>query len=442
MAKLEVRSGSVPPRSRPDLGLARNTERIVPSGRTLVLIALFIFLVFQLSTIPKSSMELSVLTMAGDEPVQQDHEQKLQPSKEREPPGPAEVQSRVRRWNESSSSFSVDETTLKETLSKKDAASIWRALVRHGESLLKKDLRHGDAKNSQPIRVMEVGMHRANQCVYAATHGLEAHCVEPSPTSFESIRNEVSKQDVTVRDKIHLYQKVAGSTSREHVSFQAAGGTGDHVTSSSSGGVDVWNMKIGAPPDPALVHKQGKTVSVETMRLDDLVMPSPRQQPLDPESSTPRRFHAIKIDTQGYEPAVFRGLDRSLSNHWVDYILFEFWPKGMDLIVNATSSSSSSFKKCRAATNILESLAGRQYQLYPLSIQAHPRAPRGGVPRKREVDPRPFVVDTGKRRNVLLDHCLWYYQREDEIPSNQTYHMGYWSDILAVSPHATWIPST
>lgn len=41
--------------------------------------------------------------------------------------------------------------------------------------------------------------------------------------------------------------------------------------------------------------------------------------------------HLLKVDTQGFEPYVFSGLARSILFAVVDYIIFEFWPRGMDL---------------------------------------------------------------------------------------------------------------
>lgn len=86
---------------------------------------------------------------------------------------------------------------------------------------------------------MEVGMHRARQCSIAAKAGLEAHCFEPSPVSFERVKNQVQQESQEVQeDRVKLYNRAASETSEGTVDFKSSGGTGDHV-----GEFDLWRME-------------------------------------------------------------------------------------------------------------------------------------------------------------------------------------------------------
>jgi len=95
---------------------------------------------------------------------------------------------------------------------------------------------------SDTIRVVtEVGMHRISQCRRAAELGYEAHCFEPSPASYGKIQNEKkSIKNKDTKERIHLYNLAASSTTNVTVDFHASGSTGDCVGGDA---VDMWNMK-------------------------------------------------------------------------------------------------------------------------------------------------------------------------------------------------------
>lgn len=142
---------------------------------------------------------------------------------------------------------------------------------------------------------MEVGMQSAIQCLEAANAGLEAHCFEPSPNSFERVKKQVEKQDTIVRDLVTIDNRAASGTSEGTVDFKSSGGTCDHV-----GEFDMWRMKkMTANKD----MKDGKIVQMPQVRLDDIV-------------------GQIKV---------FSGLSESLRHHKIKFILMEYWPRGMDL---------------------------------------------------------------------------------------------------------------
>jgi hypothetical protein len=149
-------------------------------------------------------------------------------------------------------------------------------------------------------------------------------------------------------------------------------------------------------PDQAVIN-------VSTKRMDEIIQASPEQH-----------AYLIKVDVQGFEPQVFQGLKETIMAHKVDYILFEYWPKGIDLM-------SDSMGECKAVA-ILEQLAQAGYHLYALAVVAHPLAPKGW---QKKTDDRPF--------HDFTQECKWLYQLEERNPSD-IYRIGYWTDILAVAP--------
>ena len=261
---------------------------------------------------------------------------------------------------------------------------VWLNLIEEGAQLV--------SKNQTPGVVMEVGMHRAIQCLQAARAGLQAHCVEPSPTSFQRVKGGVRRAPKEVQDRVQLYNVAAGGTSEGTVPFRGAGGTGDHV-----GDFDMWNMKAGSSPQDST-----RMVQVPSMRLDDIV-------------NKVGSVFLLKVDTQGFEPTVFSGLSESLKEHKVKHVIFEYWPRGMDLLAGKD-------KACVAA-KLLQDFADMGYTLYALTgAEAHPRAPEGWV---KAIQDRPL--------DNAMDNCMWYYKVEELFPSDE-YKMGYWSDVLAVAP--------
>lgn len=83
---------------------------------------------------------------------------------------------------------------------------------------------------------------------------------------------------------------------------------------------------------------------------------------------------------------------------------------------------------CSVAIQILDMLRGAGYKLYALPTQGHPSAWNFSKTIFHH------VADWKKR--PLDDYkadCQHFLDYETEFP-NPNYHMGYWSDILAVAP--------
>ena len=373
-------------------------------------------------------------------------------------------------------------------------------------------------RDNTTIIVMEVGMHTARQCIQAARLGLIVHCVEPSPKSFARVQSSVatflSSQEEEQEEElnpeeegkeeapshgtrshshpshhhhyphsmIHLYNRAASSESGHDLPFVGAGSTGDHV-----GDYDMWNMQPGPPVDPALLAKQGTTILVPTIRLDDIIAnvttttnkrtattSSSLSSSVSPFVQTDPSIYLIKVDTQGYEPFVLQGLSHSFATKQVQFVLMEYWPRGMDLISSSSSNSRSSNSNdanndrtkndhtksnaCTASTEVLRQLVQYGYTLYALPPSTHPRAPIGAQQyikenyfRRRDITEKE-VVDTAtllpsnhtSTTTSITSFCQWFYQVEELYPSSE-YKMGYWADILAVAgiaPDTTHIDPT
>jgi FkbM family methyltransferase len=252
--------------------------------------------------------------------------------------------------------------------------------------------------------VMEVGVYRATQCIEAATTGLQTHCVEPSPISFPLIQEDVSKTPVHVQSRIHLYNIAAGPLSGLTVPFVVSGDTGDHV-----GDFDMWNMQPGAKEAHLAEYGNGKLVHVPTMRLDDIVANNLQ--------NGETHVFLLKLDTQGFEPSVVEGLSESLKGHKVKFFLMEFWPIGVDLVMNQTLGT------CVAAS-ILDQLMNYGYKIYALPALSHGKAPESA---------KDFIRTESLPLQNSTIFCQFFY-RIDQVSPSTDYKMGYWGDILAVAP--------
>jgi FkbM family methyltransferase len=284
------------------------------------------------------------------------------------------------------------------------AEQIWKALLKEGAAWVARSSQVSPQSTDDDTTaavIMEVGMHSAKQCVEAAeVTSLPVHCFEPSPQSFARVQRSVqSLVSDEIRSRIFLYNQAASATSNGTVPFKTAGGTGDHV-----GSHNMWTME---KEDTTNNTEKGyQIIPVQQVRLDDVV-------------SKLGAVFLIKVDTQGFEPFVFLGLQESIRQQKIHYMLFEYWPKGMDFLADRPLG------ECRIAVEqVLQPLLRAGYRLYALAVAAHPRAPVGW---KVEIPRRPI--------DKIQNHCQWYHQVEQLHPSAD-YKMGYWSDILAVSPQA------
>lgn len=289
------------------------------------------------------------------------------------------------------------------------AAKVWDDILWEGSEIMKQDI-----NKEKRLAVMEVGMFNAQQCLQAAKYGFEAHCVEPSPANFERVTTEVNQQPSDIQSLINIYNNAASSSNDAVLDFQMYGGTGDHV-----GNFDMWNMvkEKDQTEEQEKTSKNKKTVQVKSLRMDDIVF-----EKLKPGTIP----FLIKIDTQGFEPSVYAGLTRAISERRFPYILSEYWPKGIDLL-GELSTGEKITERCDLPVSLLRNLIDAGYIIYALPVEAHPKAPRESRQARKNLNDRPL--------DDLKKNCEWYYDLEERFPSD-VYKMGYWSDILAVAVDA------
>lgn len=304
-------------------------------------------------------------------------------------------------------------------LYKNGGDALWDLLLKEGAAL--------KTPTAPIIHAMEVGMHKPKQCLEAARLKFETHCVEPSPASKHRILKGIDNTPMDVKENIKFYQMAAADKSGISLEFSSAGGTGDHV--SAGGAVDIWTMtKTPNGKEPENTKKE----IVQSVSIDDIIydkIAPTKKWGLASTSGAMDKLFLLKIDTQGFEPTVFSGLTKALEENKIDYIIFEYWPKGIDFMNDMET-------KCIKPVEILKALHTAGYLLYAMPNVSHPSS-------LNPLEAKKFSNDE-RINNIPYDdvvaHCMWYYSIEQKFPS-QEYKMGYWTDILAVSRNAR-LPKT
>ncbi len=194
-------------------------------------------------------------------------------------------------------------------------------------------------------------------------------------------------------------------------------------------------MKPGNDGDDIPMRKRGKLAKIQSIKLDDIVynkIPDiSKLDGLNHGQDIPQleEVFAAKIDTQGYEPKVLEGLKESIANHKIKYILLEYWPKGIDMINNSQES-------CKVPVDMLLNLQSAGYKLFALPIELHPSAMTPNIR---------FYLDRNNHirpLNDLKSDCEYILKLEELFP-NENYHIGYWTDYLAIAPDAPFfMPKT
>mmetsp|Transcript_20819 Transcript_20819/g.34330 ORF Transcript_20819/g.34330 Transcript_20819/m.34330 type:complete len:385 (+) Transcript_20819:104-1258(+) len=280
------------------------------------------------------------------------------------------------------------------SLSTMNPLDVWESLIKTSEKKEKKQT------------VIEVGVHSPKQCIDAAERGYDTHCFEPSPPSYTRIERGIDKITSETRDRIHIYNKAVGATSGQTIPFHSTGGTGDHV-----GEYDMWRMKRRFESQSEQdLKKRGNIVQVPTICLDDFIA----GDDIDGDG-----VFLLKVDTQGFEPSIFNGLENTVRDASIDFIIFEFWPRGMDLLADT-------YNEC-TGHKILDQLISAGYTLYALKVESHPKAPLRSQSLQAEAKTRPYTVEH------TTEYCNWFFQLEEKY-SDEQYKFGYWSDFLAVAP--------
>ena len=300
---------------------------------------------------------------------------------------------------------------------------IWDDILNKGVKLMEKN------GYKEHLTVFEVGAQQAKQSLDAAKKLFHAHLIEPSPISFEKITNQMKKEvhnNPTLGKFIHLYNVAAGDESGSMLDFHTTGGTGDHI-----GEYNIWEMKKGPVPDEWPEDKKGQIVKIPSLRLDDIIYYNkvkPNQiRGLERGQNPPftQNVWAVKVDTQGFEPKVFAGLKESIQKNKIQYILTEYWPNGMGLLNDRMDN------RCDLGVEMLSILVSAGYSLYALPAAYHPAG-------KTNENGKYVKNWTNRPLNDAKADCQFLVDLEKKFP-NPNYHVGYWTNILAVAPGAELI---
>jgi FkbM family methyltransferase len=247
--------------------------------------------------------------------------------------------------------------------------------------------------------VIEVGCFRLDQSMVASSLGFRTLSFDPSPQNFQKMKEQYDRLPEEQRNRMELYPKAVSDQSGQILEFASIGGTGDHAVGVT---IDQGNHKY--------VHKENAVVKVATVALDDLILS-------DAYKST--TIFLLKIDVQGHEAKVFKGLSKTLKAGSIRYILFEYWVDALDQACN------QDFGSCTAVNDILVPLVDAGYELFDLSVSAHPLA---GTKVTHAYTQRYF------RPLNFEQNCQWFASlgAADRALQDKPYTMGYWTDVLAV----------
>lgn len=279
---------------------------------------------------------------------------------------------------------------------------LWTDIMKEGQQLMKERQESG---NTSRLVAIEVGANTAEQAIAIAEYGLESHSVEPSPKAFASMIQQVESQPADIKDRIFMYNAAAGASGEGEVLFRNTGSTGAHILSDA----EAENNNISVVKIKSITMQQ---------IFDNKVKPDYNSLPHDDFNVV----YAAKIDVQGFEPMVFKGMKEAIQNHKIDYILSEWWPAGINKMNNYS-------ERCHEALQYLYMMADAGYTLYASHVVGHPHA--GGY---KHVKTKQF------RKNLPFHdiklYCLELYKVHDTLGSGTSAY-GYWADVLAVSPNAS-----
>jgi FkbM family methyltransferase len=281
------------------------------------------------------------------------------------------------------------------------AREIWIDILKEGQQLMKEQ-----SASSPRLAAVEVGANDSEQAVEIAKNGLESHSIEPSPKAFAKIIEQVKKLPADITDKIFLYNAAAGDSGEGYLNFSNSGSTGASVLTDAQA---------------ALIQNKDLVAKVKSITMEQVLNNEVKPDYNSLQHSDLHSVFATKIDVQGFEPKVFQGMKKAIQNHKIDFILTEWWPKG----VNKMNGYS---EQCGEALQYLYLMADAGYTLYATHIVGHPReAGYMEVKRKEFRKGLPFS-------DIKL-HCLELYKLEVKFQLKKE-AMGFWTDVLAVAPNA------
>lgn len=265
------------------------------------------------------------------------------------------------------------------------------------------------SSHPQPRRavVIEVGVADGTSSMYAADLGVRVLAVEPNRKWIDAPAFVAKGRARPNLERIHA---AAASTDGEAVF--AGGGTGGLVVSDGRAAAEgtgrsrlfrkASGKRRGGGGKGRGSGKQhgmggmGGTVRVPSITLDSILA-----------ARSISHVYLVKIDVQGFELEVLRGLIGALREQRVLYVLLEFWPRGMH-------------QHGLDAHDVLQLLHRHGYTLFDS------RALRLGA----DASSVPLTAANTFQRPVgLRTNVDWYLNNDARYRAN----FGYWTDMLAVA---------
>jgi len=286
--------------------------------------------------------------------------------------------------------------------------NIWYRLLLEGQQLMIEN------QSTKPLVVIEIGANDLIDATTAAKYGLEIHSIEPSPKAFKKMVNGIQRRDVKIRDKIWLYNYLVGDEDDQTLFFDNSGSTGAAVLSEEE-----------AKHHPAAAQ-------VTSLKMDTFFQNAikPTYNSL-PHSDFQEDIYAVKVDVQGYEPAVFHGMKNAIQSRKIQYILTEFDPSLIEQVNNYPD-------KCRQSIQFLTEAYQAGYIIYAGGLTTHANNPHSGVLGQEK------KIRLGRPFEDLYQDCMFLYKLEngffeedkDKDKEKEEYHHHYWTDYLLIAPGA------
>jgi len=213
------------------------------------------------------------------------------------------------------------------------------------------------------------------------------------------------------------------------------------------GGVDISTMTKADASDVG--NDNVPAVNVKSVAIDDIIQNKVRPT-IDYAESNSRsadgkidKLFLLKVDKQGHEPSVFSGLKQSIREHKIDFIMTEYWPKGIDFM-NDTMGPET---ECQKSIEMMQLMIDAGYTLYTTSVTSHRNAPQNTALKAIHAHNHLRKPEIQTPIDSLRAHCMWFYDLERDpkylkmnpkrpTSENYEYKMGYWTDVLAVAPGA------
>ena len=295
----------------------------------------------------------------------------------------------------------------------------------------------------EQLHIIEVGMETPWYCIGVAEAGAIAHCLEADTGALPKIYNgfENALKDDAARRNIRFYHRAAASgatgTDLSVVRGRVLTTTPEDTDSEPTPRyVDSWTNERYVPGNDRVAT--AKTITIDDLLVGEGAKPTKNYattEDNDEDGYGPiGRAFLAEIDVSGYEPEVFAGMTKSIREHAIDLILFNYFPKAIDNTFHGGSDKDpSTTPRCTTeATGFLRNLVDAGYTLYTGPMHFHPKANLRNV--GRTIHMHNVATDFsvfGFDPIPIRDFCEVFYDLEAD---NEQYRFGFWSELLAVRP--------